>query len=129
MATHDNAAPGWLWAVAAFALLWEGFGCAQYLMAVTQGADALPGWVMATFAIAVWGGLAGAVALLLRRRLAVTFLLVSLIAAMIQYLYVFLALPVEVLSPGVVAVPIAVIVIGCLLLWFAREAGRRRWLR
>jgi len=121
--------PGWFWAVAVFALVWEGFGCAQYLMAVTQGVEALPGWVMAAFAIAVWSGLAGAVALLMRRRRAVTFLLVSLAAALIQYGYVFVALPVQVLGIGVVAVPIAVLVVGGLLLWFARDAARRGWLR
>ncbi len=124
-----RSVPGWYWAVAAAALLWEGLGCAFYLMAVTSGADALPGWVMAAFAIAVWGGLAGAVALLLRRRLAVTFLLVSLIAAIVQYGYVFTALPVETLGPDVVAVPIAVLVVGGLLLWFARSTARRGWLR
>ena len=128
MATRDKI-PGWFWAAAAFALLWEGFGCAQYLLVVSQGANALPGWVMAAFAIAVWSGLAGAVALLLRRRLAVSFLLVSLIAAIIQYSYVFAVLPVEFLRVGVVAVPIAVVVVGGLLLWFARSALRRGWLR
>lgn len=127
--TEPRNVPGWFWAVAVLAFAWEGLGCAMYLMAVTSGADALPGWVMAVFAIAVWSGLAGAVMLLLRRRLAVSFLLVSLVAAIIQYGYVFTALPVEVLSIGVVAVPIAVIVIGALLLWLARQAARRGWLR
>lgn len=121
--------PGWFWVVAGLALLWEAAGCAMYLAAVTSGADALPFWVMATFAVAVWSGLAGATALLLRRRLAVSFLLLSLIAAIVQYSYVFLALPVQVIGASVVAVPIAVIVVGGLLAWFARSAAARGWLR
>lgn len=125
----ERRVPGWYWAVAVAAVLWEGLGCAQYLIAVTQGADALPDWVMAVFAIAVWVGLAGAIALLLRRRLAVAALLVSLVAALVQYGFVFLVLPVEVLNAGVLAVPIAVLVAGGLLLWFARSAARRGWLR
>lgn len=124
-----RAVPLWYWAVAAFALLWEGLGCAMYLMAVTSGAEALPGWVAAAFAIAVWTGLAGAVALLLRRRLAVPALLVSVLAAVVQYGYVFTALPVQVLNAAVLGVPIAVLVVGGILLWVARHAAQRGWLR
>ena len=52
--------------------------------------DATPTWMVAAYAIAVWVGLAGALLLLLRRKLAVPLLLVSLIAVIVQFSGLFL---------------------------------------
>jgi ribose/xylose/arabinose/galactoside ABC-type transport system permease subunit len=49
-----------------------------------------PAWVVAAWAIAVWGGLLGAILLLLRRRLAVPVFLVSFIAMVITTIYNYL---------------------------------------
>lgn len=123
----DGKVPAWFWAVAVLAVLWEGFGCWQYVQ--TAGSGGAPGGLVALFAVAVWSGLAGAVALLLRSRWALWLLLLSLIAALIQYTYVFTMAPAELLAGPVYAIGAMVILAGALLVWFARVGVRRGWLR
>lgn len=136
--------PVWFWIVAVVAVLWQAIGCYFYLVQVRMGPAelaalpeaqanafaAMASWQWAVFAIAVWSGLAGAVALLLRRRIAASLLLVSLIAAAIQYGFVFVATPIlETMPAGeALALPLTVIVVGALLVWFASHARRRGWL-
>jgi hypothetical protein len=77
-----------------FALLWSAMGALDYVMTQTGNEAYLSGftpeqitfftgfqaWVDATWSIAVWGGVLGALLLLLRRRYAVWVFLASLIA-------------------------------------------------
>ncbi len=139
--TSDHAVPGWFYAVAAVALLFEAFGCFMYVTQVTadhaalaldQRAmwDATPTWMVAAFAIAVWVGLAGAVLLLMRRKLAVPVLLVSLVAVIVQFTWwVFLSGAAETLGPSTYAAPAVVILVGILLVWLASIGVKRGWLR
>lgn len=76
--------PWHLWVVGVVAVAWNAFGCWDYTMTHLKGEthlrafgmtdaqiayfDAMPAWTHATWAIGVWGGLLGAVLLLLRRR-------------------------------------------------------------
>lgn len=137
--------PAWYWIVAILAFLWEATGCYFYLVQVRMTpADlaALPPaqaeafasmatWQWATFAVAVWIGLAGALGLLLRRRWASLALWVSLIAAAIQYGYVFFATPILERMPASEALPlpIAIVVLGLVFVWFAGFAANKGWLR
>ena len=136
--------PGWYWAVAVLALLWEAIGCYFYIVQVSMDAadlaalppaqaeafGAMAQWQWAVFAIAVWSGLLGAVGLLLRKAWAYWLLLLSLIAAVIQYGYVFAATPIlETMPVGeALGLPISITVIGIILVWFAGSARKRRWL-
>ncbi len=146
MASYPNArAPGWYWIVAVLALLWGAAGCFAYVSQVTISPEdfarlpapqqqiwsTMPGWATGAYAVAVWISLAGAVALLLRRRLARTAYLVSLIAVLIQFGWVFLASPILSLYPigEAVTFPLVIVVLGVFLLWFANMAARRGWLR
>jgi ABC-type xylose transport system permease subunit len=145
MDAQANKVPVWYWAVAALATAWEAIGCFFYVMQVRMGpaelaqlppaqANAFRGmaaWQWSVFAIAVWIGLVGAVALLLRRRLAVPALIVSLVGAIIQYGYTFAATPLLSTMPASEALPlpICIIVIGGFLVWFALAANRRGWPR
>jgi ABC-type xylose transport system permease subunit len=84
--------PRHLWVIGIIALLWNCIGAFDYLMTQTKNAAymsgfppeqlawfyGLPSWVIAAWAIAVWGGVLGSVLLLLRRRIAVPVFLVSL---------------------------------------------------
>ncbi len=89
--------PWHLWVIGGTALLWSAMGAFDYVMTQT-GNEAymsaftpeqlaffygFPPWVVATWAIAVWGGVLGALLLLLRRRLAVWVFLISLVAMVI----------------------------------------------
>jgi hypothetical protein len=92
-------APAWFWAVAGAATLWEVVGCFQYWGEVTMDAATLatlpdysriivaqrPLWSTAGYAIGTWGGLAGMIALLLRRAIAVPVLLIALFATLASY--------------------------------------------
>jgi hypothetical protein len=78
----------------------------------------------------VWVGLAGAALLLMRRKLAVPLLLVSLIAVIVQFSGLFLVPQLrETVPDTALAGPIVVLVACYLIFHLARLIGRRGWLR
>lgn len=92
-----RSTPWHVWVVGIIALLWNAIGAFDYLMTQTRNPSymgafppeqlawfyGLPAWVVAAWAIAVWGGVLGSLLLLLRKRLAVPVFLVSLVAMVI----------------------------------------------
>jgi hypothetical protein len=96
-ATRTVRTPWHLWVIGVIAVLWNAIGAFDYVMTETKNAAymsgfppeqlawfyGLPAWVIAAWAIAVWGGVLGALLLLLRRRLAVWVLLASLVAMVV----------------------------------------------
>lgn len=96
--------PWHVWVVGVVALLWNAIGAFDYVMTQTRNPQYMaaftqqqldyfygfPAWVVAAWAIAVWGGVLGAVLLLLRRRLAVPVFLASLVAMVITTVHNFL---------------------------------------
>lgn len=132
--------PWHLWVVGILALLWNAFGAFDYLMTQTENEGymgqftpeqldyfyGLPAWVVAFWALAVWGGVLGALLLLLKKRLAAPVLLVSLVSMIVTSIHNFL------LSEGldvmgtVGVVFSAVIFVVALLLWlYARAMARK----
>ncbi len=95
--TDIEPTPWHLWAIGVVALLWNAMGALDYVMTQTRNDDymsgftpqqldffyGLPAWVVAFWAIAVWGGVLGAMLLLIRRSHAVWVFLASLIAFLI----------------------------------------------
>ena len=134
-------APAWFTVAAIGALLWELAGCVLYLMRVTTEAaslppdqralfEATPSWALAAFAVAVWVGLAGAILLLMRKRLAEPLLLASLVALLVQNSALVLdpALRNLVASDDLLA-PFVVILVTYGVWHLARQARRSGWLR
>ena len=138
-----SALPRWYLPVTIVALLWNLLGCAAYLSDVTVTPDdvarmsaeqqalyaARPAWAVAATAIAVWGGAAGCLGLILRKRWAVPLLIASLAGVIVQDLSLFL-LTNAAAQAGVVAMLLQGIVllvaIGLVLL--GRKAAARGWL-
>ena len=104
--------PVHLWIVGGLALLWSAFGCYDYLMtrmrnteylagmmpsvdpnAVLAWIDAFPVWAQFGWGLGVWGGLVGAILLLLRSRWAVLAMGLSLLGAVLGLGYQALAAP------------------------------------
>ena len=146
----DNAdrgrAPMHLWITGAVALLWNGFGCYDYLMtrmrnteylgemstdpnALLAWVDAFPIWAQFGWGLGVWGGLLGAILLLARSRWAVLALGLSLVGAVLGLGYQALAAPP---MPGVdsaMATVMPYMIIGAALLLYARAMLRKGVLR
>ena len=131
------------WIVSLLALVWNLIGVASYLMTVTMGPDALsgmseaeqrlytdvPAWATAAFAIAVFGGLLGCIALLLRKAWAVPAFAVSLAAILVQMGHAFfVSAMLEVRGGEAAILPVLIIVIAVYLVWFSRSARDRGWL-
>ena len=100
---NQVATPKHLWIVGVLALLWNAVGAFDYLATQTQNESymsqftpeqltffyGLPTWVVAFWALAVWGGVLGAVLLLLRKRLAVKVLLIAFVSMIITSIHNF----------------------------------------
>lgn len=145
MATFVRQRPaGWFTAVAVVLVLWGLLGCASFYAHVVYGPDmdpnatdwdraffaALPAWLNWVYVVAVGAGLLGSIALLLRSRLARPLYLVSLIAVIVQFGYIFLATDLIAHKGVVVATgfPIFIAVVAVFQIWFAGLAQRRGWL-
>ena len=88
-----------------------------------------PAWVTAAFAIAVWGGALGCIALLMLKKWARSVFLISLMGIVVQMIYaLFISNSFEVYGPGAVAMPIMVILIGIFLVFFAGKAQKKNWI-
>jgi hypothetical protein len=100
----QNTAPRWLLWVSIILLLWNLMGVgafvSQWFMAADQLATLppaqqemwakMPSWAWAAYAVAVFAGTAGAIALLLRKKLAVPLFLLSFVAVLVQFTYPFI---------------------------------------
>lgn len=138
------ATPKHLWWVGALALLWNGVGAFDYVMTKTHNASYMssfteeqlayfygfPAWVVAAWALAVWGGVLGAVLLLLRRRLAVPTFGVSLAAMVLSSFYNFvLSNGRAVMGMEGVVFSAVIFVIAVALLIYSRRLARAGVLR
>jgi hypothetical protein len=138
-----NTAPKWFLPVAGVALLWNLVGCAAYLSDVMLTADDVakmdaaqqalyasrPAWAVAATAVAVWGGAAGCVGLLLRKRWALPLLLASLAGLVVQNLGLFvISDAASLVGPEVYALQGMVLLIAIGLVLLARRAMARGWI-
>ena len=95
--TEVTKAPVHLWVTGILGFLWSSIGALDYVMTQAENESymsafspeqlsffySLPPWTVATWAIAVWGGVIGAIFLLLRKGIAVWIFLASLICMVI----------------------------------------------
>ncbi len=135
--------PAWFWIVSILALLWNLMGVAAFVMQMTMSADALaalpadqqalyasmPAWVTVTYAVAVFGGALGCLLLVLKNKLAIPLLVLSLLGVLGQMLYMFLLSDTfQVMGRAAMVMPIVIIVISVFLVWFSRMSARRGWI-
>ncbi len=135
----------WFWVIAVLALLWNLMGVGAYLGAAFGGEEVLieaygaegaqvmmgrPAWATAAFAIAVFGGALGCIALLLRRSWAVWLFVLSFIGVLVQNLWGFFLSDAAkyMLDFDKIMVPM-IIVVAIFLIWFARHMTAKGVLR
>ncbi|CAM1361889.1 conserved membrane hypothetical protein [Tenacibaculum sediminilitoris] len=141
--TDSNKPSTLFWIIGIAALVWNGLGVMSYIgqaymtdevKAILPEAERalynnVPAWVTAAFAIAVFGGLIASVFLLMRKKLARTMFLLSLIAIIVQMSYnLFKSKVVEVYGSGSIIMPVMVIIIGVFLLMYSKKTIAKGWL-
>lgn len=113
------------WVISIIALLWNLMGVSSYLfyafvteemvtdLPAEQKAEMLieqPSWLTAIYALAVFGGLLGSILLLMRKKIAYYFLVISAICATIQQVYILLDVELEMYIMSIL------IIIACIFL-------------
>lgn len=134
-----NKPPVWYWVIAVIALIWNLMGVSAYLIRAyatdemiaalppEQQAEYLiefPAYYTAAFAIAVFAGVLGCIALLIRKKWAYILFVLSALGAIVQHIYLFLNVEI----PSYV-MPILVIGVCLFLVWFARNSNAKGWLK
>ncbi len=138
------AVPRWYWVVAVFAILWNLVGCCMWCMemfaqeamiesmtaAEQEWVRSIPGWIYAVYATAVVTGVLGGIGLLTRKTWTIPLFAISLGLVLIQMLYpTLVAGGLQVMGPTSLIMPAIVISLAIALLWFARFANGKVWLR
>jgi len=137
-----DQAPKWFLPVAIVALLWNLAGCVAYLSDVMMSPEDLakmtmaqqaayaarPAWSVAATAIAVWGGAAGCVGLIMRRSWAAPALVVSLVALVAQDASFFIISKTAPIDTAALALQGCVLLIGVGLVLLSRRAAARGWI-
>lgn len=136
--------PRSFWIVAGLLLVWSLIGDAAYLMQTTADLSELaktdpdaarafaemPDWAWSAYAIAVWVGTLGAIALLLRRRIAVPLFAGSLAGVLVQFGWSFFGSDIiAAKGMGAAAFPLFIIALAIFALWYAYSKARQGVLR
>lgn len=136
-------APKWFLPVAIAALLWNLIGCAAYLSDVMLTPEAVakmsaeqqalyaarPAWSVGATAIAVWGGAAGCLGLIMRKRWAMPLLIASLAGVIVQDVSLFgLRGAAAQIPPAALVLQGLVLLIAIGLVVLARKAAARGWI-
>lgn len=142
--TDAVAVPRTFWVVGIVLLLWALVGNAAYLAQVTADLDELartdahaaemfrtmPQWAWAAYATAVWSGTAAAIALLLRRKIAIWLFALSLVCIVIQFGRSFAMTDLlAVKGFGAAIFPLVIFAIGAFQLWWCRTCEQQGYLR
>ena len=141
--TMTTRTPWHLWVVGAVALLWNGYGGYDYVMTQTNNAaylaqftaeqrayfDSYPMWMEADWAIGVWGGVLGAVLLLLRSKWAFHAFHASLIAFAVSVVYGQMSEGAALMGTTGVIFSAAIFLLGLAFVMYSRMMTRKGVLR
>jgi hypothetical protein len=132
--------PRHLLVIGILAVLWDSMGAFDYVMTQTRNEAYMsnftpeqleffynfPSWLVFFWAIAVWGGLAGAVLLLMRKRLAVPVLLTSFVCMVVTAIHnFFIANGLEIMGTGGAIFSAAIFLIALGLWLYARAMAEK----
>ncbi len=135
--------PWHFWVIGVLGTLWNAFGSLDYYMTESRNEAwlsaappaqlefiyAAPSWVVAMWAIGVWGGLVGCLLLLLRKGAAVPVLLASLVGATLLFVHNFLlSTGLEVSGTGGAVFAVFIIAVAFGLWWYARGLKQKGML-
>ncbi|MDH7445568.1 hypothetical protein [Aquimarina sp. 2201CG14-23] len=137
-----NKAPIWFWVIGIIALIWNIVGVLAYIgqaymteevLNAMPEADQnfynnLPAWVTAVFAIAVFSGVLGCIALLIKKKFALPLFIISLLTVLAQQVYNFFIQDFINLTGERLYMPIVIVVMAIFLVWFSKFSKSKSWI-
>ncbi|MBT3210133.1 MAG: hypothetical protein HN704_07360 [Bacteroidetes bacterium] len=141
---NNEKIPKWFWTLTIISLLWNIMGVGSFFMHTFISAEALealpvaerelyesyPLWTEIVFAIAVFGGLLGAIGLVLKKKWSKLAFIISLLAIIPQMTHnMFATESLEVYGPQASVMPILVVILGAVLVWFSIFGIKKNWLK
>ena len=135
--------PTLFWIISGLATIWYIMGCAAYYGMATATVEGVaeqygqgfadifatkPSWATAAFAIAVFGGLLGCIALLLRKSWAKILFILSLLGVIIHNVWGVSAGTLEHVGTFDKVMTVAVLVIAIFMVWFAHKKSAKGYL-
>jgi len=148
MTTTDSTqpkTPKWFWVLVVIFLLWNIMGVLSFfghtfiteeaLAKLSENERALYGeystWTTIIFAIATFGGLIGSIGLILKRKWAKAFFIISFLAIVPQMTHnVFFTKSIDVYGLGqAITMPVLLVLIGAFLIWFSNFSINKNWLK
>jgi hypothetical protein len=144
--TPRATTPWWHWVVSVVALLWNGYGGYDYWMSKTAGEayyrqagmtdaqiafmNGYPLWMNVVYAVGIWGGVLGAVLLVVRSRFAVHAFVASLAAFLLSLVYTYGLSGGGKLMSSATVIMQCVVLVGCVFFaWYAWAMAKRGVLR
>ena len=137
--------PGSFWVISVLLLIWNGMGAAAYVTLAYSTDESLaasyppaelaimqstPAWVTAAFAVAVFAGLLGAIALLARKSIARWLFILSLVGVIAQHSWTFgMSGLLDIVGVERMIMPLIVVVICVFQIWYAGTGIKRGWVR
>ena len=128
------------WLIGAIALLWNVMGTINFIVqlnpemiaAYRESERAIiadrPVWATAAFALAVFGGAIGGLLLLLKRRIAYPVFIASLLGVVVTMMYT-LGAGTHFGFGEIVGIILMPPLVAAFLIWYAKLAGQKGWLR
>jgi hypothetical protein len=141
--TAATPRPTSFWVIAIAALIWNLIGMAMFYMQINmspeqlatmtaeqrQVYEATPSWLNIAFGIGVFGGVLGAIGLLLKKKWATPVFLISYIAILVQMISAYMMTPAwAAYGASGLIMPIVIVVVSLLLWRYSAKAAVRGWL-
>jgi hypothetical protein len=131
------------WIISSLALLWNLMGVYQYIQQayMTDSFKAMyneeqlnmildsPSWATAAFAIAVFSGSLGSLALLLRKKIAHTLFIISFIAIVVQNIDALMRFNFSELNTMEISMTFMIPICAIFLIWFSKSAINKGWIK
>jgi hypothetical protein len=142
--SNTSSPPIWFWVISVVALLWFLMDTSAFFMRVLMTEEAIkampenqqhlyrdmPLWVNIVFACEVFGGTLGCIALLLRNKWALSLFVISVLGTLAQTSNIwFLTDAISAMGAAAVVMPLVAIIIGTAMIWLAKSAMSKGWLR
>ena len=142
--SDPGSPPVWFWVISVVALLWYLMDTSAFFMRVLMSEEAInampenqqhlyrdmPLWVNIVFACEVFGGTLGCIALLLKKKWALPLFAISILGTLAQTSNIwFLTDAISAMGAPAIVMPLVAVFIATAMIFIARLAITKDWLR